>query len=86
MARAKELHEEISIFTAKEMSALLTAAQLYPEELKPGYNLRDAVGQGLPPLLVLGGFAGLRTAEIERQGWFVLGPKVVAMPMAAVAG
>ena len=69
VARAKELHTEISIFRAKEMSALLTAAQLNPKDLKPGYNLRYAEGQGLLPFLVLGGFAGLRTAEIERQGW-----------------
>lgn len=69
VARAKEQHREIAIFTAKEMGLLLTAAQLDPEELKPGYNLRYASGQGLLPLLVLGGFAGLRTAEIERQMW-----------------
>lgn len=69
VARAKEVQTEIEIFTAKEMAALLAAARMKPAELKTGYNLRYAESQGLLPLLVLGGFAGLRTAEIERQLW-----------------
>jgi integrase len=69
VARAKEVQTEIEIFKAKEVAALLAAAQMKPAELKAGYNLRYAESQGLLPLLVLGGFAGLRTAEIERQLW-----------------
>lgn len=69
VARAKEEQKEIAIFTAKEMGALLAAAQLDPEDLKMGFNKRYATGPGLLPLLVLGAFAGLRTAEIERQRW-----------------
>jgi integrase len=37
--------------------------------LEPGWNRRWATRQGLLPLLVLGGFAGMRTAEIQRQVW-----------------
>src|SRR5437667_5587654 len=69
VARAKEGEGEIEIFTVKEMSALLTAARLDPDNLAPGFNRRYATGPGLLPLLVLGGFAGMRTAEIERQLW-----------------
>ena len=69
VARAKEDCGPIDIFTPKQMAALLVAAQLDPENLKPGFNKRYATGPGLLPLLVLGGFCGLRTAEIERQVW-----------------
>ena len=69
VARAKEDCSNIDIFTPKQMAALLVAAQLDPENLKPGFNKRYATGPGLLPLLVLGGFCGLRTAEIERQVW-----------------
>src|SRR5687768_8868016 len=51
------------------MSALLRAVQLDTEDLPPGFNRRYATGPGLLPLLVLGAFAGMRTAEIERQLW-----------------
>lgn len=69
VARAKETESEIEIFTTKEMAALLKAVQLDPDSLAPGFNRRYATGPGLLPLLVLGGFAGMRTAEIERQLW-----------------
>jgi integrase len=69
VARAKENESEIEIFTVKEMSVLLAAAQLDPQNLTPGFNRRYATAPGLLPLLVLGGFAGMRTAEIERQLW-----------------
>ncbi|MBU6400203.1 MAG: site-specific integrase [Verrucomicrobia bacterium] len=49
--------------------ALLNAARLNPDDLTPGYNLRYATGQRLLPLSLLGGFAGLRTAEVQRQLW-----------------
>jgi integrase len=67
--RPKNEQFEIDIFTPDEMVKLLVAAQLNPEALKPGYNRRYAQGQGLLPLLVLGGFAGMRTTEICRQKW-----------------
>src|SRR5262249_11307989 len=60
---------EIEIFKPDEMVKLLDAAQLNPDDLTPGFNRRYATGQGLLPLLVLGGFAGLRTAEVMRQNW-----------------
>ena len=69
VARAKEECGHIDIFTPMQMAALLVAAQLDPENLKPGFNKRYATGPGLLPLLVLGGFCGLRTAEIEPQIW-----------------
>ncbi len=69
LARAKEEHPEIEIFTEPEMTKLLVAARLDPDDLTPGYNRRYATGLGLLPFLLLGGFAGLRTAEIERQRW-----------------
>jgi site-specific recombinase XerD len=67
--RAKEQQTEIGIFTPQEITKLLKAATLNPNELKPGFNIRYATGQGLLPLIVLGAFAGLRTAEIMRQKW-----------------
>lgn len=69
VARAKEEQNEIEIFTSQVISRLLTAAQLDPADLSPGWNKRYATGPGLLPFLVLGAFAGLRTAEIERQVW-----------------
>jgi integrase len=60
---------EIEIFTVEEMNKLLRATRQNPAGLTSGFNLRYANGQGLLPLLVLGGFAGLRTAEIQRQLW-----------------
>lgn len=60
---------EIQIFTPDEITKLLAASQLKPDELANGFNVRYATGQGLLPLLVLGGFAGLRTAEVQRQLW-----------------
>jgi integrase len=69
IARAKEAEFEIEIFSSDEMVKLLKAAQVNPEALKPGFNRRYAAGQGLLPLLLLGGFAGLRTAEVLRQKW-----------------
>lgn len=69
VARAKEKESDIEIFTAREMSLLLAAAQLDPDNLTPGFNRRYAAAPGLLALLALGGFAGMRTAEIERQLW-----------------
>jgi integrase len=69
IAKAQEEQTEIDIFTPKEMMALLKAAQLNPDDLDPGFNRRYASRQGLLPLLVLGGFAGMRTAEVCRQLW-----------------
>ena len=69
VAKANGVVGEVEIFTAEEIVKLLNAARVNPAELKPGYNLRYVTGPGLVPLLVLGGFAGLRTAEIERQLW-----------------
>ena len=64
--KAKETDEEIEIFSAQEMSKLLLAAKT---PLKMGVNHRYTEGNGMLPLLLLGAFAGLRTAEIERQRW-----------------
>ena len=64
--KAKEVDEEIEIFSAQELSKLLLAAKT---PLKMGVNHRYTEGNGMLPLLLLGGFAGLRTAEIERQRW-----------------
>ena len=69
VAKAKEREFDIEIFTPQEMVKLLLAAQVNAGDLPNGYNRRYAEGQGLLPLLVLGGFAGLRTAEISRQRW-----------------
>jgi len=66
---AKEGEFDIEIFTPQEMVKLLLAAQVDANDLPNGFNVRYAEGQGLLPLLVLGGFAGLRTAEITRQRW-----------------
>jgi integrase len=59
----------IEFFSPEELVKLLVAAQTGGEKLKPGWNRRYADGPGLVPYLVLGGFAGFRTAEIERQRW-----------------
>ena len=67
--KAKEGVFEIEIFNTAEMVKLLKAAQFKPDDLPNGFNRRYAEGQGLLPLLVLGGFAGLRTAEVCRQKW-----------------
>lgn len=67
--KAKERHAEIEIFNASEIVKLINAARLDPENLSNGVNRRYATGPGLLPFLVLGAFAGLRTAEIERQKW-----------------
>lgn len=69
VAKAKEKHAEIEIFTPSEITKLLNAARLDPDNLKNGVNRRYATGPGLLPLLILGAFAGLRTAEVERQKW-----------------
>ena len=69
VARAREEQTEIEIFSPKEMMGLLEAAQMNPDVLGAGFNRRYATRQGLLPLLVLGGFAGMRTAEIQRQLW-----------------
>jgi integrase len=69
VSRAKEPHSAIEIFSAHELKKLLNAARLDPEELAPGWNVRYAATQGLLPLLALAAFAGLRTAEIQRQLW-----------------
>lgn len=65
----KHLHTEIEVFTVAELEKLLKAAVLNPAALKPGFNTRYAEDQGLLPLLCLGAFAGMRTAEITRQKW-----------------
>lgn len=69
VAKAKEDGFEIEIFRPDEMAKLLQAVQLDPENLIPGYNKRHAVRSGLLATLILGGFAGMRTAEIQRQKW-----------------
>ena len=69
VARAREDQTEIEIFTPQEMTKLLAEAQKNPDDLDPGYNKRHVLRQGLLPLLVLGGFAGMRTAEVQRQLW-----------------
>ena len=67
IALATEVKASIKIFTAEELKALLHAA------MNPGFptgtNLRYVEDQGMLPLLVLGAFAGLRTAEVQRQLW-----------------
>ena len=68
VAKAKEPHAQIDIFTPKQLAALLTAAQLNPDDLPNGYNRRFA-GPDMLLFLVLGAFSGLRTAEILRQRW-----------------
>jgi integrase len=67
--RVNEAQSDVEIFTPDEMIKLLSAAQLNPENLKPGFNRRYASGPGLLPRLLLGGFAGMRSAEISRQKW-----------------
>jgi integrase len=68
--RVSETSCRRQVFTPDEMVKLLKAAQCNPENLKPGFNKRYARDQGLLPLLILGGFAGMRTnAEIRRQKW-----------------
>jgi integrase len=69
VARASEGQMEIEIFTPEQMVKLLDAAQVNANDLEPGWNTRYATNQGLLPFLLLGGFAGLRTAEIQRQLW-----------------
>ena len=69
ITKATEAQTEIEIFTPQEIGKLIEAATLNAETLRPGVNRRYASGQGLLPLLVLGAFAGLRTAEIMRQKW-----------------
>ncbi len=69
VAKAKEDDFEIEIFKPQEMAKLLQAVQVNPEDLPPGYNKRHALRSGLLAMLVLGGFAGMRTAEIQRQKW-----------------
>ncbi len=67
--KAKEGEPEIEIFKPDEMARLLKAVQLDPEALPVGYNKRHATRSGLLATLILGGFAGMRTAEITRQRW-----------------
>jgi integrase len=58
VALAREGHNEIEIFTPEEMTTLLSAVRA-----------TNFAGQGLLPHLLLGAFAGMRTAEIQRQRW-----------------
>lgn len=67
--KAKEAEMEVGIFTPKEMTALLAAAQRNPDDLPRGVNRRNGSRNGLLALLILGGFAGMRTAEVQRQLW-----------------
>jgi integrase len=69
VARAREAHPAIEIFTATELTKLINAARLDPDNLPNGWNRRHVSRPGLLPCLVLGAFAGLRTAEITRQFW-----------------
>jgi integrase len=69
VARASESQTEIEIFTPEQMMKLLHAAQMRENNLEPGWNKRYATNQGMLPFFVLGAFAGLRTAEIQRQVW-----------------
>jgi len=57
VAKARWTVGEVEIFKAEELVKLLNAA------------LSSKSKDGLVPLLALGAFAGLRTAEIERQAW-----------------
>ncbi len=68
LARASERKAAVQIFSPDELKALLHAAMNPPAD-KPGINTRYLEDQGILPLLVLGAFAGLRTAEVERQLW-----------------
>ncbi len=69
IAKAREAHGEIEIFRPEEMRRLLEASRVDPDTAKTGTNRRYTTSSGLLPYLVLGAFAGLRTAEIERQRW-----------------
>jgi integrase len=51
------------------MKKLLATAQIDRDAAKTGSNHRYIGAQGLLPLLVLGAFAGMRTAEVQRQLW-----------------
>ena len=65
IGKAKEVHEEIGIFTPQEIAKLLVAAA--PSQNQTGRRYPE--GRAMLPLIALGAFAGLRTAEIERQRW-----------------
>jgi integrase len=67
IALATEEKASVEIFTPEELTQLLSAV-LYPTKM-PGANNRYFEDQGMLPLLVLGAFAGLRTAEVQRQLW-----------------
>jgi integrase len=63
--KASEGQMEIDIFTPEQMIRLLEAAQVNEDQ---GFNNRYP-RHGMVPFLALGAFAGLRTAEIQRQLW-----------------
>ena len=65
IGKAKEVHEEIGIFSPQEIAKLLVAAA--PSQNQTGRRYPE--GRAMLPLIALGAFAGLRTAEIERQRW-----------------
>lgn len=67
LARANETKASVEIFAPDELKALLHAA-MHPQ-FEIGTNTRYVEDQGMLPLLVLGAFAGLRTAEVQRQLW-----------------
>ena len=69
VAKAKEGESEIEIFTLREMDALLTSALNSRQDVRPGVNQRYTARNDLLVYLSLGAFAGLRTAEIQRQRW-----------------
>ena len=67
--KARETHSAIDIFTVQEMTALLNAAVNFRDDERRGMNRRYTDRVGVVMYLALGGFAGLRTAEIQRQLW-----------------
>jgi len=85
ISKARELQTEIEIFTPQEYAKLLEAATLDPASLPPAVNRRYATGD-MVVLLALGGLAGLRTAEIQRQLWEHIDLKRGLLRVSAVKG
>lgn len=68
VALAKEEDTEIEIYTPAEIEKLIAAARWEGADLKT-INPRYFRKTPMLPFLVLGAFAGLRTAEIQGQVW-----------------
>lgn len=69
VAKAKESQSAIGIFSPTEMAALLNSAVRFKDDYRPGVNRRYTSSSGILAYFALGAFAGLRTAEIQRQDW-----------------